>query len=118
MKTYSKEGAPLAEATLVINGLAKLLTHPELAAAISSLALDDAVRSDLAVATRFLTEDTLSVLPFDALVEAFEDLPVAATWSDYLFAAERGDTGGLSEEDAALALRLAKACQARLSSTS
>lgn len=115
MKTYSKEGTPLAEATLVINGLAKLLAHAELAAAISDLALDDVVRAELAVATRFLTDESLSQLPLDALVEAFEDLPVGKTWPDFLSAAEQGDTGDLSEEDAALALRLAKACQAQLS---
>ena len=116
MKTYSKEGTPLAEATLVINGLAKLLTHPELAVAISDLALDDAVRTELAVATRFLTDETLGQLPLDALVEAFEDLPVGKSWPDFLSAAEHGDAGGLSEDEAALALRIAKACQQQLSS--
>jgi hypothetical protein len=109
MKTYSKEGTPLAEALLTLEGLATVLSHPELQTAVDALALNDASQTALALAARFLPEPVLAKLPFDALHEAYEDLPVTATWQEYL--AGHGNWG-LAEGDAELAGRLSRAMAA------
>jgi len=108
MKTYSNEGTPLAEALLVIQDLTRVLVHPALQCEVEALALSDASDAALARAACFLPAGALADLPYDALLEAYEDLPVTAKWRELL---KGQGVEHLSGEDFALAHRLATALQ-------
>ncbi|MBC8737061.1 hypothetical protein F6X40_09595 [Paraburkholderia sp. UCT31] len=106
MKTYSKEGTPLAEALLAVESLAKVLAHPDLQSALYDQGISDAAQNSLALAARFLPQETLTELPYDALQEAYHDLPAGCTWQELLGGCR---DSRLSDEDFALAERLATA---------
>jgi hypothetical protein len=108
MKTYSKEGTPLAEALLVIEDLTRVLAHHELQVQVDELELSDASSAALARAACFLPAATLAELPYDALLQAYEDLPLTVKWPEVL---KGQGAEGVSVEDYALAQRLATAMQ-------